>query len=545
MGPRTCVSPEGKFIVGIHRPNFKVENLRNSTYHAILGSLPDGSTLDNQTNFPQDTIEEAKADTVYEIANPFSFRGATFINSAWADPKAGQAHAIKIPEPPPCSLFGNISSGTKENKISPKEKKRILDLLPRPLLIALAQASTNPEELAALARKCCSILFDKESGLPAGMGFAKTPGGGIRPIIYDHEVFEVLVNNPYLPDAYKEVLVLRPGIQGKSEIVGEYTSRDGKTHVFEYLRRNSYIPWGHFASNMANDAIRYRAKDLSPADMTGIRHLYYQRIYVRIYSQLGYQLPVNGRCMTQEELESLRKDIIHTLETQGGENLEFNGALWGWNFGFGFAQSGHRLHASHQMIHQQNAMVPDRIKDFQGNPYDSFSCGDLVSDFIRKFKAVHGRNFFDSYIDAIHTNERTDGRPCADSSLIVHENEQVILFAPKAQVSEWELQLITKTPCSNILQADSAMREALDTAMLKAIQALEFLGAKMVTAIEFSGRINSNNEGQHLVYSFIPRLPHAPDTFSEAQLRFISGCYPEDFAHACARALDRIHKETQ
>jgi hypothetical protein len=51
-----------------------------------------------------------------------------------------------------------------------------------------------------------------------------------------------VANNPCLPDLYKEVMVLRPGVQGQSEIVGEW--RTGGSRVFEYLRRNSYIPWG-------------------------------------------------------------------------------------------------------------------------------------------------------------------------------------------------------------------------------------------------------------------------------------------------------------
>jgi len=81
------------------------------------------------------------------------------------------------------------------------------------------------------------------------------------------------------------------------------------------------------------------------------------------------------------------------------------------------------------------------------------------------------------------------------------------------------------------------MRQSLDRAILTAVKTLESLGAQMVTSIEFSKRFDSKNCDQHLLYSFIPRLPFAPDTFSEAQLRWISGCYPEDFAHACRMAI--------
>jgi hypothetical protein len=45
------------------------------------------------------------------------------------------------------------------------------------------------------------------------------------------------------------------------------------------------------------------------------------------------------------------------------------------------------------------------------------------------------------------------------------------------------------------------------------------------------------------VYAFIPRLPYAPGTFSEAQMRFIGGCYPEDFAFACRKVLSALMTE--
>ena len=63
---------------------------------------------------------------------------------------------------------------------------------------------------------------------------------------------------------------------------------------------------------------------------------------------------------------------------------------------------------------------------------------------------------------------------------------------------------------------------------------VDMKGAEIIES--FSKRFDLQNSDQHLLYSFIPRLPYAPDTFSEAQLRWISGCYPEDFAHACRMA---------
>jgi hypothetical protein len=540
MNPRTCVDPGGRFVVGIHEPSFTVENLRTDKTIKILGQLPDGTRVDNQINFPEADVREDYGDRIYEIANPFPFRGTTYINSAWADPHAGQPDTIGVPVPPPCSLIRNMDKW--QTDLTDEAKTRFLALLPHPLLIALAQSSTDPEELVILARKACTLLFENNSHTPVGIGYKQKDKGNMVPDIHNHEVFEVLVNNPFLPDAYKKAMVLKPGVQGKSEIIGEFSSRDKTTHVFEYLRRNSYIPWGHYASNMADDAIRYRAKDLTDQDMKGLRHLYYQRAYVRVASQLGIALPARGVCLDTDELENLRRAIAKTLESGPTTPLSFNRSLWGWNFGFGIAQSGHRLHASHQMIHQQNSLIPARIKDDQGDAYDSFSWGDLVSDFIAEFKRSTGKHFFASYLSAIRNNERTDKKSSGENStgensLIVHEDPRVILFVPKAQVSEWELCIMTKSQCGNILEADTTLRTSLDHAMLIAIQTLERLGAQMVTAVELSGRFDRPGSGQHLLYSFIPRLPYAPGTFSEAQLRWISGCYPEDFAQACRRAM--------
>ena len=177
--------------------------------------------------------------------------------------------------------------------------------------------------------------------------------------------------------------------------------------------------------------------------MTGIRHLYYQRIYTRTARMLKIPLPAQGRALTVEELEALRRSVIKALSEgaskNGNQDLHFNAALWGWNFGFGFAQSGHRLHASHQMIHQQNAMIPAAIQDNSGNDYTCFSCGDLITDFINAYKNAHGKDFFNTFIKAVKNNQRTDLNPEGPASLVVWENNEVMLFAPKAQVSEWEL----------------------------------------------------------------------------------------------------------
>ncbi len=537
MNLRSCVGENARFIVGVHNPEFKVKNLRDNEYLTSLGQLENGTIIDNNVNFPKQDLYEPHADIIFEIANAFPFRGTTYINSAWADIKAGHPEKIRIPAPKPCSLLQNFEQFKGNKDIGIDQRIKLLEILPHPLLIALAQASTDPEELMLLAKKSCKILFDPKDKVPTGIGYKKTKGNMIIPDIYDHELFEVLVNNRYLPDDYKNTLVLKPGVQGSNEITGEYLSEDKNTHVFEYLRRNSYIPWGHFASNMANDAIRYSTCELCFEDMKGIRHLYYQRAFVRIAAQLDICLPDKRKSLTRTELEEIREKIQTKLKQKPSPFLKFNNTLWGWNFGFGYALSGHRLHASHQMIHQQNALIPKDVQTSSGQKMPSFSCGDLINDFIRQYKKSFNQNFFKNYLSAIKDNTRTDGNKTGESSLILTEDDHTILFVPKAQVSEWELQLVPKTSCGNIIEADKQMRNSLDRGILTAVKTLETLGAQMVTSIEFSKQFDSKTDDQHLLYSFLPKLPHAPDTFSEAQLRWISGCYPEDFAHACRIAI--------
>jgi hypothetical protein len=116
-----------------------------------------------------------------------------------------------------------------------------------------------------------------------------------------------------------------------------------------------------------------------------------------------------------------------------------------------------------------------------------------------------------------------------------------MLFVPKAQTSQWELQLMTKKDESgrfpgNILETDLQVRTSLDTGILCAQKILAALGARMVTTIEYAKRIQTDSH-QPLIYAFLPRLPESPGAFSEAQLRFINGHYPEDFAAVCRQRL--------
>jgi hypothetical protein len=283
---------------------------------------------------------------------------------------------------------------------------------------------------------------------------------------------------------------------------------------------------------------------LGEGDLRGLRHLYYQRSFVRLAEEL--QLPLAGRVLSEDELETLRLTVLATL-SERRQNLATGASLWGWNFGFDFAPSRYRLHASHQQIHQQYAMVPKKVTTYcEGTEQamgemPAYSCGDLVAEVIDKYRNLHGRDFFADYRTAIAANRRMDGREDLPEGLVVWRDERVMLFVPKAQTSQWELQLMTLPDEAgvlpgNILECDRQVRRSLDTGLLKAQKALAGLGARMVTSIEYGKRLALDN-GQPLLYALLPRLPESPGAFSEAQLRFINGHYPEDFAAACRSKL--------
>jgi hypothetical protein len=169
----------------------------------------------------------------------------------------------------------------------------------------------------------------------------------------------------------------------------------------------------------------------------------------------------------------------------------------------------------------------------------------MIADVMQRYRAVYDRDFFFDYRAAIESNRRMDERQDLESSLVVWRDENVMVFVPKAQTSQWELQLMTLEgasgyPAGNVVEADSAVRASLNTGILMAQKALAAIGAKMVTSIEYPKRIGSSGEpGQPLLYAFLPRLPESPGAFSEAQLRFINGHYPEDFAAVLRRNLGR------
>lgn len=537
---RSCVTPNGTFRFGVHRPTFTVTNLRQEDQLDFLGQFADGKPHENRCNFPKSEVCEPAADPIYEIANPFPFRGATFIPESWAETKVDHPERIALPPAVEVSMADFFTKMMGGNS-SPAQHVALFAELPAVVRLALAANSTDAADLVILAGQSCELLYGVAESMPVGLRYQSDEGGRVQAVIHDHTLFEVVVNNPHLPDIYKEAMVLKPGVQGGSEIVGDWRSEG--SHVFEYLRRNSYIPWGHYAANMANDAIRYRAEDLLPADMAGMRHLYYQRTFCRLAAELGLELPASRRRLESVELEALRQDICQRMMESGSEQVPSSATLWGWNYGFDCAANGYRLHASHQMIHQQFALLPSAIPASEsGNgkstasSFQPYGCGDQIHDAITVYAEQTGSSFFADYLAAIRGNTRLDGRRDIESSLIVHEDEHIILFVPKAQISQWELQLMTVRPVGNILEADQATRQALDRGILIALRVLSGLGAQLVTSIEYPKRFGAVID-QHLLYSFLPKLPFAPGAFSEAQLRFICGHYPEDFARACRSKL--------
>jgi len=546
MPLRTCVSPLGKFIFGIHKPAFRADNLRENDAVTTLGYFEDGSPHENPENFPISDVEAAKGDVIFEIPNAFPFRGTTYIRKSWADAKKLDPSLIALPASPPVSFSAVLNGWFKEDNEAAKKIDRAFETLPEPVLIALAKTSTDLDDLVRIAKLSCEFVYDDSNETPTGLRFKKNQKGIPLPVVKNQILYEVIVNNRHLPGAYKEAMVLKPGIQGTSKIVGEFGERKDNSHVFEYLRCNSYIPWGHYAANMANDSVRYSINDLTEEDMKGLRHLYYQRTFVRLASMVGVAIPGKRRSLSDIELEEMRKQILSAIHSQRSEHLPFNSTLWGWNFGFDFAPSQYRLHASHQQVHQQFALIPGTVPTMVSensgvqegtvSELPSYTCGDMIHEFITEYRTKTGHTFFKDYIRAIRSNIRMDGNSVKEKSLIVYEDKNIMLFVPKAQTSQWELQLMTLEHVGNVLEADADVRASLDHAMLVCMKTLEKMGAKMVTTIEYSKRFDSDDNDQRLLYSFLPKLPESPGAFSEAQLRWINGHYPEDFAAACRAA---------
>jgi len=560
--PRTSVHPDGYFLAGFHRPSYQVLNLRRTTPgSSVLGHYTDGTEITNEVNFPPGTVTVEHADTVVEIPNPFPFWGTTYILDAPAE---------KCAEYPESFSFNPFTedertedrSGFVENLLAgaikgPMGRTLSLDDLPVVLRLSLAQNSRDPGVLSELARLSCELEYGPD-GEPAAIRYRKCGDGSLRPRVNDFALFKTVSNNPALPDSYKLAMVLMPGIQGTSPVVGEYGAPGERTHIWEYLRANSYIPYGHFAANMAHDAVRYSVNVVDQADMNGLRALYYQRIYVNMAMALGLiDSAHDGRleplAHDVTRLEDLRTRCVEAVNQRNsaGHRLPFTSTLWGWNYGYDFAPSGYRLHASHQMVHQQFALIPPEIPVLDSADQDemdgkatiqSYAIGDQVADFISRYSEAHGTGFFNAYLAAINSNRRIDGRDDLPESLVLWEDDNVLLHCPKAQRSQGEVQILTKTRVGNILEADTAMRASLDQAILRAVKTLAGMDAEMITCYEVSKRFDSDLD-QRLFYCFLPRHSRSPGAFSERQGRWITGHYPEDFAHTFRSVMEMVFKE--
>jgi len=540
MKLRTCVAPSEKFVYGVHEPSFSVDNLRETDAVLPLGQMPDGQTVWNRDNFPHGPVKEIDADDVFEVANPFPFRGTTYILKKSADRLANDPSRIHLSKPVQTSFHEFIRNQFPEIELPDEHLNRMFRDLPDSMKLALAVTSTDPEDLIRLAFSCCEFVHDSGSGQPIGLQFEARQDDPPRPMVHDHRLFDAIANNRYLPDVYKEIMVLRPGVQGGSEIVGEWKDPDSDSHIVEYLRRNSYIPGGHYAANMAHDAIRYRMADLTLRDIIGMRHLYYQRTFIRVATELNLPVPNSHMGLKVPEIETLRKGCMSAISS--GSRLPFSSTLWGWNFGFDYAPSRYRLHASHQQIHQQYALVPDTVgtDTSPDGAMLSFGCGALIGEFIDSYRQETGSPFFPAYLKAIRKNSRMDGASDRPQSLVVYRDDRVMVFVPKAQTSQWELQLMPTVPVGHILEVDTHMRRSLDKGIFIAMQVLNRLGARMITVFEYPKRFDRQDPDQYLIYAFLPRMPESPGAFSEAQLRWINGHYPEDFAAACRGQLASI-----
>lgn len=541
--PRTCVAPSGEFIFGIHKPQFTALNLRENDHIVTLGHSSDKATINNRDNFPANNVHVTASPWVFEIPNAFPFMGTTFIVKSNADRMMENGNPFKR------------QKGQSPDLVLTKEfdyiDKLAIERVPYPLLLTLARTSTDPQILAKLAKLSCRFEYNSKTEMPSGISYEKTEKGELRPAILDWHLFDLVSNNPVLPDTYKQHMVLIPGAQGKSPIVGEYT--EGGTHIWEYLRQNSYIPWGHYAANMAHDAVRYKIGTLTEQDIIGLRHLYYQRIYVQLATEVGIVSRAKRRSLTRNELEGLRLSLIDEIEqlNKRGGDLLFNATIWGQNFGVDLSPSGYRLHASHQQIHQQYALVPSCVSAFKGGENElsqstisTYSQGDLVAQFAKEYKEKTNQDFFETYLKAIQNNRRMDGRVNRESDLIFYQDENIIAFVPKAQRYQGEVQIMTRERCGNIIETDTKARYSLDRAILITMKVLENLGAEMISVCEISKRFDNPDRDQRLLYCFLPKHPLSPGGFSECQQRWIISHYPEDFARACRDEVHHLHSST-
>ena len=135
MKIRSCVGSDGKFRYGIHQPSFIAHNLRPNDHIQPLGTFPDGSLYTNEKNFPETDVEESNADTIFEIPNPFPFRGCTYISKSWADDKAKDPSKILLPKPSHYSFSTVLKELMGEKNSSYENLHNAFNNLPEPILI--------------------------------------------------------------------------------------------------------------------------------------------------------------------------------------------------------------------------------------------------------------------------------------------------------------------------------------------------------------------------------------------------------------------------
>src|SRR5210317_2036015 len=192
MKLRTCVTPDGKFIYGIHKPSFKVANLREEVFLQTLGLDDEDNPIENSANFPDGEVEELQGEWIYEIPNPFPFRGATYIGKSWADAKAVDPKAIKLPDPVPTSMTDFLSKILPGKDVSEDELNQWFADLPETVLLALASTSTDPEDLIRLAELSCEFIYGQEERLPIGLRYDVDAKGRYKAKILYHDLFEAL-----------------------------------------------------------------------------------------------------------------------------------------------------------------------------------------------------------------------------------------------------------------------------------------------------------------------------------------------------------------
>jgi hypothetical protein len=235
---------------------------------------------------------------------------------------------------------------------------------------------------------------------------------------------------------------------------------------------------------------------------------------------------------------------------KSGGTLPFSAVIWGQNYGFDLSVSGYRLGGSHQQIHQQFALVRTDMPVYVGgenetsfSSVETYAQGDRIAQFSKTYQEKTGQGFFETYLRAIKSNKRLDGRIDKASDLTIYQDENVVVFVPKAQRSQGEVQIMSKGECGNIVEADTGVRYSLDRAILLTMKILENLGVEMFNAFEISKRLDNLDRDQRLLYCFFPRHPQSPGGFSEFQQRWINNHYPEDFAKNCRDELDKIMEQ--